>query len=103
MEPNVEDATRWFNKAASMGEARAFFALGEMQEFGIGCRINRLEATELYKKGAKAGDPNSQLKLAKLFLTEFEEKSLMSHDFSVSISESLVIADNHKIALSLFK
>ena len=58
MEPNVEDATRWFNKAASLGEARAYFALGEMQEFGVGCRINKLSATELYKQGAKAGDPN---------------------------------------------
>ena len=86
-----------------MGEPRAFFALGEMQEFGIGCRVNRLEATELYKKGAKLGEPYSQLKLAKLFLTEFEEKSLKTHDFSMSISESMMIADNHKVALSLFK
>lgn len=59
IEPNIEDATRWFNKAAGLGEARAYFALGEMQEFGIGCRINKLEATELYKKGAKLGDSNS--------------------------------------------
>ena len=99
----MEDAARWFHKAAGMGEARAFYALGEMQEFGIGCRINKLEATELYKKGAKLGDANSQLKLAKLFLIEFEEKGLLEKDFSVSISESMVIADNHKIALSLFK
>ena len=42
-----------------MGESRAYFALGEMQENGIGCRINKLEATELYKKAAKAGDPNA--------------------------------------------
>ena len=103
IEPNVEDAKRWFNKAAAGGEARAFFALGEMQEYGIGCRINMLEAIELYKKAAKLGDANSQLKLAKLFLTEFEEKSMMNHDFSLSISESMVIADNHKVALSLFK
>ena len=74
-----------------------------MQEYGIGCRINMLEAIELYKKAAKLGDSNSQLKLAKLFLTEFEEKSMMNHDFSLSISESMVIADNHKVALSLFK
>ena len=86
-----------------MGEARAFYALGEMQEYGIGCRTNRLEATELYKKGAKAGDPNSQLKLARLFLVEFEEKGMMNHDISISVSESLIIAENHKIALSLFK
>lgn len=59
VEPNVEDAARWFNKAALMGESRAYFALGEMQENGIGCRINKLEATELYKKAAKAGDPNA--------------------------------------------
>ena len=74
-----------------------------MQEYGIGCRINMLEAIELYKKAAKLGDANSQLKLAKLFLTEFKEKSMMNHDFSLSISESMVIADNHKVALSLFK
>ena len=74
-----------------------------MQEYGIGCRINMLEAIELYKKAAKLGDANSQLKLTKLFLTEFEEKSMMNHDFSLSISESMVIADNHKVALSLFK
>ena len=59
IEPNVEDATRWFNKAAALGEARAFFALGEMQERGIGCRVNMLEATELYKKAAKLGDANA--------------------------------------------
>lgn len=38
-----------------------------------------------------------------MFLTEFEEKNLINHDFSVSLSESMVIADNHKIALRLFK
>lgn len=99
----MEDATRWFNKAASLGEGRAFFALGEMQEQGMGTRVNKLEATELYKKAAKQGDSSAQLKLAKMFLTEFEEKNLINHDFSVSISESMNIADNHKIALRLFK
>lgn len=103
IEPNLEDATRWFNKAASLGEPRAYFALGEMQEYGMGCRINKLEATELYKKAANLGDPSAQLKLAKMFLTEFEEKNLMSHDFSLTVSDSLQIADNHKIALRLFK
>ena len=103
IEPNLDDAIGWFNKAASLGEGRAFYALGEMQEHGIGTRVNKLEATELYKKAAKIGDPSAQLKLAKMFLREFEEKSLMNHDFSVSVSESLVIADNHKIALRLFK
>lgn len=62
-----------------------------------------MEAIELYKKGAKLKDPNSQLKLAKLFLTEFEEKSAMDKDFSISVSESMLIADNHKVALTLFK
>jgi len=38
-----------------------------------------------------------------MFLTEFEEKNLMSHDFSLTVSDSMLIADNHKIALSLFK
>lgn len=74
-----------------------------MQELGIGCRVNKLEATQLYKKGANTGEPNSCLKLAKLFLVEFEEKGLMQHDFSLSISESIMIADNHKVALTLFK
>ena len=57
----------------------------------------------MYKRAAKLGDASAQLKLAKMFLTEFEEKSMMNHDWSLSISESLVIADNHKIALRLFK
>ena len=38
-----------------------------------------------------------------MFLTEFEEKSLINHEVSLSVSESIAIADNHKIALSLFK
>ena len=69
----------------------------------MGCRVNKLEATEYYKRGAKLGEPNCQLRLAKLFLTEFEEKGLLAHDFSLSISESLMITENHKVALGLFR
>lgn len=28
IEPNIDDAAYWFNKAANLGEARAYFALG---------------------------------------------------------------------------
>ena len=57
IEPNVEEAVRWFNKSATQGEPRALIALGEIQELGIGCRVDTKEAVEFYKKAAQVGEP----------------------------------------------
>jgi TPR repeat protein len=36
IEPNIDDATFWFEKARNLGEAKATFTLGLMKEKGIG-------------------------------------------------------------------
>ena len=59
IEPNVDDAIRWFTKSAKEGEPKAMFVLGEMKELGIGSRIDTKEAAEFYKKAAQAGNPNA--------------------------------------------
>ena len=68
-----------------------------MQELGIGCRVDLKAATEYYKRAANAGEPNAQLKLARLFLTKFDPISLQQHqnpDFSVTLSGSIILSDN---------
>ena len=48
IEPNIEDATYWLNKATNLGEARAIYTLGEMYELGLGFRTSNSKANELY-------------------------------------------------------
>jgi len=48
IEPNIEDAAYWFNKAASLGEARAIYSLAEMYETGLGLKTNTVKANELF-------------------------------------------------------
>ena len=75
IECNLDNAVYWFNKSASLGEPRALLALGEMQEKGIGTRINLTAATSLYQRAAEQEEPGAQLKLAKMFLKEFDVTS----------------------------
>jgi TPR repeat protein len=64
IEPNIEDATYWLNKATNIGEARALFTLAEMYEKGVGLKKNSIKARELFQKSAELNDPSAQLKIA---------------------------------------
>jgi len=48
IEPNIEDATYWLNKASNLGEAKAIFVLGEMYDQGLGFRRSSQKASELF-------------------------------------------------------
>ena len=50
-----------------------------MYELGVGHRIDLDEATEYYRKAAELNNPNAQLKLAKLFLTQQAKLNLLQH------------------------
>jgi len=64
IEPNIEDATYWLNKATNLGEARALFTLAEMYEKGLGLKTNLVKAREFFQKSAELNDPSAQLKIA---------------------------------------
>lgn len=72
IEPNIEDATYWLNKATNLGEARALFTLAEMYEKGVGFRINKSKAKELFQKSAELNDPSAQLQIALRLLEDNE-------------------------------
>jgi uncharacterized protein len=59
IEPNLDDAIYWLNKAANQGEARALYTLGAMQEEGQGSRVNMQKAAEFYQKAAKLNEPQA--------------------------------------------
>ena len=49
IEPSTEDAILWYERSAGLGEPRAIFALGEINERGIGVRINLEKAIGYYE------------------------------------------------------
>jgi TPR repeat protein len=59
IEPNIDDATFWFEKARNLGEAKATFTLGLIKEKGIGTRVNKSKAQELFRKAAEMNDPSA--------------------------------------------
>ena len=52
IEPNIDEAIHWFNKAANLGEPKAIYHLGKMYEQGLGSKINNQRAMEMYKKAS---------------------------------------------------
>jgi TPR repeat protein len=56
IEPNTEDALIWFDKSSKLGEPKALQALGDMNEKGIGMRVNIQKAIEYYEKAAELDD-----------------------------------------------
>lgn len=55
IEPNDEEAARWFRLAADQGEGEAQFNLGEMYEAGRGIQRDRGVALSWYKKSCESG------------------------------------------------
>jgi TPR repeat protein len=75
IEPNIEDAIYWLNKATNLGEARAYFTLGEMYANGVGLRTSLKKANELFIKSAELNDPSAQLRTALRLLQDLEIQS----------------------------
>jgi TPR repeat protein len=44
IEPNIDEAIYWLNKAANLGEPVALDCLGDMQAKGIGSRVSLSKA-----------------------------------------------------------
>ncbi len=60
-----EDATRWYQRAADGGNARAMSALGNMYAEGQGVARDPQQAQQWYEKAAKAGDAGAMDKLGR--------------------------------------
>ena len=75
-----------------------------MQEFGIGSRVDQNKANDYYQKAAEKGNPAAQLRLAKIFLTEFDMfGNIQAPEATATLSVSKSLGENQKMALKMFK
>lgn len=63
---NVEAGAQYLQKAASQGNARAFFVLGVIAATGIKGEVDRETARDFFRRAAAAGEPNAVNALEKL-------------------------------------
>ncbi len=61
---DYESAIRYFQEATIIKDYRAMSRLAEYYEQGLGGPKRVLDAVDLYKQSAQAGNPNAQLKMA---------------------------------------
>lgn len=64
---DYEQARRWFEKAASVGDAEALFQLGLLYYYGRGVKQDFAEAHRLYLKSAEAGNSKAMNNLGILY------------------------------------
>jgi hypothetical protein len=65
---NLEEAIKWYRKAADQGQPEAQNALGFLHQWGRGVPQDFSEAVRWYRKSADQGDPNGQSNLGKMYL-----------------------------------
>jgi hypothetical protein len=63
VEPNVDEASRWYTKAAELGHAGAQNSLGWSYRNGLGVARDYAAAAKWYRKAADAGDAEAQFSL----------------------------------------
>lgn len=68
MAGDYEKAFRGFTFLANDGDAKAQYYIGFMHENGLHINQDFQEAAKWYKKSAKKGYPNSQIRLAQLYI-----------------------------------
>ena len=61
------EALHWFEQAAAQGHARAAHSLASMYDLGQGMARDGAKATELYKRAAELGWPESMWNLANIY------------------------------------
>ena len=76
---NIEEATKWYRKAAEQGESTAQCNLGFFYENGIGVKSNIEEATKWYRKAANNGSAKGYYCLAEMIF-----KDMSTSDFGGS-------------------
>lgn len=66
---DVEEAFKWFQKAANLGQPNAQFNLGMMYQQGEGVKQDLTEAAKWYRKSAEQGNASSQLNLGMMYIS----------------------------------
>ena len=66
---NLEEAFKWFQKAANLGESSAQFNVGMMYQKGEGVKQDLAEAAKWYRKSAEQGKASAQLNLGMMYIS----------------------------------
>lgn len=66
---DYEEAAKWFQKAANLGEPSAQFNLGMMYAAGNGVKQDLSEAAKWYRKSAEQGKTSAQLNLGMMYVS----------------------------------
>jgi hypothetical protein len=66
---DYEEAFKWFQKAANLGEPSAQFNVGMMYAEGKGTKQDFIEAAKWYKKSAEQGKASAQLNLGMMYIS----------------------------------
>ncbi|PTQ90141.1 Sel1-like repeat-containing protein kinase family protein [Agitococcus lubricus] len=66
---DYEEAFKWFQKAANLGEPSAQFNIGMMYASGTGTKQDFSEAAKWYKKAAEQGKTSAQLNLGMMYIS----------------------------------
>ena len=64
--PDLEEAVKWYRKAAEQGNSRAQYELGYCYIKGKGVAQDRNEAIKWYRKAAAQGNASAELRLKEL-------------------------------------
>jgi uncharacterized protein len=62
-----KEARRWYEKAATAGDRRAMYVLGQMYEGGLGGPQDYQQARQWYEKAAAAGHQDAMYHLAEMY------------------------------------
>ena len=66
VEPDLEEAARWFRRGAEAGDALAMAFLASFYVEGLGVSENRAEAIRLYQRAADLGEEGAADALERL-------------------------------------
>lgn len=66
---DYEEAFKWFQKAANLGEPSAQFNIGMMYASGTGTKQDFAEAAKWYRKAADQGKTSAQLNLGMMYIS----------------------------------
>ncbi len=81
VEPNYQEAVRWYKKAALHGNVKAEYSLGFCYANGLGATENKQEAVQWYKKAADKGDEEAMYQIG--FSYEYGEGVEINHQEAV--------------------
>jgi rhodanese-related sulfurtransferase len=68
VKPNLNEAIKWYKKAADQNYAPSINNLANMYESGLGVKKNQFKAFDLFKIAAEQNHPEAQHSLAQMYL-----------------------------------